>query len=29
MNKDSASSYLLEPKCLWCERLGHVNNKTC
>ena len=28
MNKDFASSYLLESKCLWHERLGHVNNKT-
>ena len=28
MNKDFSSSYLLESKCLWHERLGHVNNKT-
>ena len=28
MNKDFASSYLLESKCLWHEPLGHVNNKT-
>ena len=28
MNKNFASSYLLECKCLWHERLGHVNNKT-
>ena len=28
MNKDFASSYLLESKCLWHERLGRVNNKT-
>ena len=28
MNKEFASSYLVESKCLWHERLGHVNNKT-
>lgn len=28
MNKDFASSYLLESKFLWHECLGHVNNKT-
>ncbi|XP_069151994.1 uncharacterized protein [Solanum lycopersicum] len=28
MNKDSASSYLLESKCLWNELLEHINNKT-
>ena len=28
MNKDFASSYLLESKYLWHERFGHVNNKT-
>ena len=28
MNKDFASSYLLESKCLWHELLVHVNNKT-
>ena len=27
MNKHFASSYFLESKCLWHERLGHVNNK--
>ncbi|XP_015166671.1 uncharacterized protein [Solanum tuberosum] len=27
-NKDFASSYLLESKCLWHEHLGHINNKT-
>ena len=28
MKKDFASSYWLESKCLWHERLGNVNNKT-
>ena len=28
INKDSASSYLLESKYLWHEHLRHANNKT-